>query len=537
MFSGVMSVLALTTSLYMLEVFDRVLTSRSIETLLMLSVIAVGGLVVLGILDSLRRRLLVRAGLRMVATNAQVGGAAVRSGLRDVDTLRTFLASPACAALFDIPFLLIYLVVLYLLHPLYVVVVVLGGVVLVAVAVIGNMMTSPPLSRSINGSMRAQDFAEDGIRNSDVLEGLGMTPTFVARWRSLWLTAMRSSAEASDRDARVSALSRTLRQGMQIALMATGAMLILDFHASGGVMIGATIIGSRALQPLDLLISSWKTIVSLRMVRDRLNTLLTGAPMREEGMELPAPEGRLQVTGASYVMGPTRRTILNNIRVELEPGEALGVVGPSAAGKSTFARLLVGAWPCSSGAVRLDGANIYSWPRAALGRYIGYLPQDLELFAGTVADNIARMGERDPEAIVRAAKLAHAHEMILSLPQGYDTEIGEAGHWLSGGQRQRVGLARALYGEPRFVVLDEPNSGLDGAGEQALLATLESLKDMKTTVVVIAHRPSILAGMDKMLVLGPGGTVGAYGPAQEVMGRFAAASEAPPASQIAKVDS
>lgn len=546
-FSGLMSVFALSSSLYMLEVFDRVLTSRSVPTLLLLTLIAIGGLVVFGLFDSVRRRLLVRVGLRvgdtlaadvlasMVATSSQMGAATFRSGLRDVDSLRNFIGSATCAALFDTPFLLLYLVVLYFLHPLYLVVVVLGSALLVLIAVVGNAVTAPALARSIGGGQRAQEFADDGVRNADVLEGIGMTPTFVARWRHMWLDAVRDGATAAERDARLSALSKTVRQLIQVALMATGALLILDFHATGGIMIGATIIGSRAVSPIEMLISSWKNIVALRLVRLRINALLTGAPQREQGMALPTPVGDIRVSALGYIMAATRRTVLANVGFELAAGEALGVVGPSASGKSTLARLLVGAWPCSTGAVRLDGANIYSWPRAALGRHIGYLPQDLELFTGTVRDNIGRMGDGDPEAIVAAAKLANAHEMILALPHGYETEIGVAGHWLSGGQRQRVGLARALYGEPRFVVLDEPNSNLDGAGEMALLATLRSLKSLGVTVIVIAHRPSILTGMDKLLVLAPGGTVGAYGPAREVMEQFAASAEPRPGAPLTGV--
>ncbi len=347
-----------------------------------------------------------------------------------------------------------------------------------------------------------------------------MSPTFVGRWHGFWLEALRANAVASERDARVSAVSKTIRQMIQIALMATGAVLILQFHASGGVMIGATIIGSRAVSPIELLTGSWKSIIAAGLARDRLNQLLSGAPQREQGMPLPAPKGHVKVTAVSYAVTSTRRTVLSNVAFELLPGEFLGVIGPSASGKSTLGRLLVGAWPCTAGAVRLDGANIYSWPRAALGRFIGYLPQDVELFAGTVRDNIARMVEGDPDGVVRAAQLAHAHEMILALPHGYETEIGENGHWLSGGQSQRIGLARALYGDPRYIVLDEPNSNLDGVGEQALAQTLAELKSMAVTVVIIAHRPSVLMGVDKILVLNPNGGVAAYGPTQDVMPQF-----------------
>ena len=532
-FSGAISFLALTTSVYMLEVFDRVLSSRSQATLLLLTVIAVLGVVAGGVLDSLRRRLLFRVSLKvgdalsdkvlraMVAMNSQVGGAAYRNGVRDVDTLRSFIGGPVCGALMDVPFLLLYLVVLWFLHPAYLLVVVLGGAVLVVVALITNAATSKVLTQSLNQTVRAQGFAEDGLKNADVLEGMGMSSTFVGRWRRQWLSAQRLNAEASERDARLGAVAKSVRLLLQVALMGTGAILILNYHASGGVMIGATIIGARAVTPIDVLISSWKSIVGLRVVHGRLTELLNTAPRREEGMALPAPEGRVRASGVQYVVPATRRIVVSNVSFDLAPGESLGVIGPSASGKSTLSRLLVGAWPCTSGSVRLDGANIFAWPRTALGRYIGYLPQDVELFSGTVRDNIARMTEGDPEEVVRAARLANAHDMILSLPKGYETEIGESGHWLSGGQRQRIGIARALFGEPKLIVLDEPNSNLDGAGEQALIATLSELKRMNVTVVVVAHRPAVLLNLDKILVMNPTGGMAGFGPTSEIMPQFA----------------
>jgi len=532
-FSAAISVLALTSSFYMLDVFDRVLVSRSEATLVLLTLIAVLGIAAGGVLDSLRRRLLFRVGMQvgdalsdkvlraMVAMNSQVGGAAYRNGVRDVDTIRGFIGGPVCAALMDVPFLLFYLVVLYFLHPAYLLVVLAGGVVLVAIAFLTNAVTNKTLTQSLNQNLRAQAFAEGGVQNADVLEGMGMSSTFVSRWRRQWLAALRLNALASERDARLAATSKSVRLLLQVALMATGAVLILQYHATGGVMIGATIIGARAVTPIEVLISSWKNIVGLRLVHARLNELLNTAPRREEGMPLPPPEGRLRVSGVQYVVPATRRIVVSNVGFELAAGESMGLIGPSASGKSTLARLLVGAWPCASGSVRLDGADIFAWPRALLNPYIGYLPQDVELFAGTVRDNIARMTEGDPEAVVRAARLAGAHEMILALPKGYETEIGDAGHFLSGGQRQRVGIARALYGEPRLVVLDEPNANLDGAGEQALVATLAELKRLKATTIVVAHRPAVLVNMDKILVLNPAGGMAAFGPTAEVLPQVA----------------
>ena len=531
-FSTAMSILSLTVSFYMLQVYDRVLVSRSHSTLFLLTIIALTGVGVFAALDSLRRRLLMRVGMQvgntlsarvlraMVATSAQVGGAAARQGLRDVETIQNFIGSPGFGALLDAPFLIFFLIVLWMLHWAYCVIVLIGGAILVSITAFDQWLTSRTLTNSISASIRAHNFAEDGLRNADVLEGMGMSGTFINRWRTHWLESMRLSLASSDKDGVLGGISKAIRLMIQIILLGTGALLVLDFHASGGVMIGASILGSRALAPIEATVATWKSIVAVRGARKRLNDLLDRAPKRDEGMALPAPKGHLAVQRASYVLPSTRKAILNNVSFELAPGESLGVIGPSASGKSSLTRLLVGAWPCTGGGVvRLDGADIFDWPRQELSRYIGYLPQDVELFGGTVRDNIARLTDGDPEMIWRAAKLARAHEMILSLPNGYDTEIGESGQRLSGGQRQRIGIARALFGEPRLVVLDEPNSNLDAAGEEALAATLVELKSLGVTVVVVAHRPSILASVDKMLALRDG-SVEAFGPRQDVLKKF-----------------
>ncbi|HEX4177155.1 MAG TPA: type I secretion system permease/ATPase, partial [Rhizomicrobium sp.] len=514
------------------QVYDRVLSSRSEETLLLLTIMAFGAIMVFAALDSLRARILARAGIRaadliaadalraMVATTSRNGGRDIRFGLRDIETVRNFIASPGFTALMDAPFVIVYLVVLTLLHPIFLAIVLLGGAILVAIALVTQRTTDPALARGIALSMRAHAFAEGGLRNADVLEGMGMSPVFVARWRRKWVQSLRVTTEASDRDSRLSALSKAIRMLIQITLLGVGAMLILDFRATGGIMIGASIIGARALAPIETIVSTWKNLVAVRLAWERIVTLMREAPRREEGMALPPPIGRLQAVDVKYAAPATRRTILAGIGFEIAPGESLGVIGPSGSGKSTLLRLLVGAWPCSGGDVRLDGADIYVWPRAELGRHIGYLPQDVELFSGTVRENIARMEEGDPQAVVRAAKRAYAHEMILGLPKGYDTEIGENGHDLSGGQAQRIGIARAFYGEPRLVVLDEPNANLDSAGEEALIAAIAELKAQRMTVVIVAHRPSILATVDKMLVLRANGTMEAFGPCNEIMQRF-----------------
>ena len=538
-FSAAMSILALTTSFYMLEVYDRVLNSRSLDTLLLLSLIATAGVCVFSALDSLRLRLLVRIGMRlgdalsprvlraMVAASSQTGSMAARQGLRDVDTIRNFISSPGFAALMDAPFLLVFLVVLFLLHWAYFVIVLIGGAILIGVAVADQIMTAKTLTRSIGVSIRAHEFAEDGLRNADVLEGMGMSSTFVSRWRDRWVESLKLSLTSSDKDTFLNGISRAVRQLIYVALLGTGALLVIGFQASGGVMIAASILGARALAPIEACVATWKSMVAVRAASGRITQLLQNAPKRDEGMALPAPTGRISVEQASYYVPNTRKPILANINFALEAGESVGIIGPSASGKSTLTRLVVGAWPCTSGAVRLDGANIYAWPRDELGKYIGYLPQDIELFGGTIAENIARLADVDSAAVVKAAQLANAHEMILSLPKGYDTEIGERGHQLSGGQRQRVGLARALYGEPRLVVLDEPNSNLDTAGEEALMATLVELKRQRVTIVLVAHRPSALATTDKILVLRDGAVL-EFGTTAQVMQKFAARQTPPP---------
>jgi PrtD family type I secretion system ABC transporter len=531
-FSAAMSILALTTSFYMLQVYDRVLTSRSVETLALLTLIAVGALGVFGWLDSLRLRLVQRVAMRtadalgkrvlraMVATSSLNGGAAIRNGLRDLDTVKNFIGSPAINVVLDAPFLIVFLLVLVMLHWVLLAIVLVGGAILIALAWAGQKMSNPALTKSIESQSRTHIFADDGLRNADVLEGMGMSQTFVERWHGQWISSMRETTKAMDRDSRMTSASRAVRLLIQIALLGGGALLILDFKATGGIMIAASIIGARALAPIESGVASWKSFIAARLAWNRLDEILNSAPKRDEGMPLPAPDGRLSAIRLGYVNPVTRKTVLANVSLDLAPGESLGMIGPSASGKSTLVRLLVGAWPCTSGNVRLDGADIYAWPRTELSKFVGYLPQDVELFSGTVRENIARMADGDPDAVVRAAKRAGAHEMILGLPKGYDTDIGQRGLRLSGGQAQRVGIARALYGDPRLVILDEPNSNLDSIGEEALLVTLNVLKQDKVTVVIVAHRPSILSGVDKILVLRADGSPEAFGPRAEVMQQF-----------------
>ena len=516
-FSAINSLLVLTVSFYMLQVYDRVLTSRSEETLILLTLIAVAALAVFGILDTLRSRLLARIGIRVgealgprvlrasLSTLLVTADPSVRQGMRDTDTLRAFLSGPAFAAMMDAPFLLVFLLLLLFLHWAYFAIVLAGGIVLAGLALAADATTRDAAMRAVTGQIESQSFADDGLRNAEMLEGLGMSERFARRWRGRWLEGQSHALAAADREAAWTSASRVTRQLIQILLLGTGALLVLDFQATGGIMVAASIIGGRALAPVEQMVAARRTLVSVRLAHRRLTRLLEQAPAREEGMPLPPPRGQLHVQNITYVAPISRRRVIANLDFLLDPGQTLCVTGASGSGKSTLARLLVGALPCSSGTVRLDGADIFTWPRSDLGRHIGYLPQDVELLAGNVRDNIARLTDSDPEAVVRAAQSAHAHEMILSLPKGYDTEIGEAGHRLSGGQRQRIGLARAMYGDPRLVVLDEPNSNLDAAGEDALLKSLAELKMRGVTVVLVAHRRRMLTGIDRILALREGG--------------------------------
>jgi PrtD family type I secretion system ABC transporter len=418
-----------------------------------------------------------------------------------------------------------------MLHWSYFLIVLFGGGTIIAIGILDQTLTKRQLSNSISSQIRAHQFAEDGLRNADVLEGMGISDKFVGLWREQWLDSLRASIASSDKDTLLNGYSRAIRQIIYVVMLGTGALLVIDFHASGGVMIAASILGGRALAPIETLVSTWKNITAARLARDRILGILQKAPKRDEGMVLPAPEGKLRAERISYSPPGAKKATIANVSFAIDVGDSLGVIGPSASGKSTLARLLIGAWPCHAGNVRLDGADIYAWPRSHLSRYIGFLPQDVELFGGTVRQNIARLTEGDPQEVVDAAKLANAHEMILALPNGYDTEVGEQGAKLSGGQRQRIGIARALYGDPRLVILDEPNSNLDAQGEEALLNTLAELKRRRVTVVVVAHRPGIVAHVDKMLALRDG-SVEAFGPRNEVMQRYAQRASAAPQANV-----
>ena len=527
-FSLFINVLMLTAPLYMLQIFDRVIASRSGDTLLYLTLIAGVALLTLAALELSRTRVMVglstwldrrlsgRVLEASIGASVAAGGAPSIQGLRDLSTVRTFLTGPGMFPILDAPWTPIFIAVIFLMHPVLGWLSLGGAIVLFSLAIANELTTRDLLRRSGGASITALRQAESAVRNANVIEAMGMMPNLVKRWHAKNAETLDLQARASTRAGAITATSKFIRQGLQVGVLGTGAWLVLGGEITAGIMIAASILMSRALAPVEQAIGSWKSAIAARSAYERVRDQLAATPVRGTEIALPRPEGRLAVEGVTFFHAGATEPTLRNVSFRLEPSEALGLIGPTAAGKSTLAALLVGIAKPRAGHVRLDGADVADWAAEDLGRHIGYLPQDIELFAGSVKDNIARMGEAEPESVISAAQLAGVHELILQLPNAYETEIGEAGAALSGGQRQRIALARAVFGHPRFVVLDEPNASLDAAGEEALINTIATLKEREATLVVIAHRPSILRQVDKVLVL-RAGAVEAFGPPSEVL--------------------
>jgi PrtD family type I secretion system ABC transporter len=520
------NLLLLVPALFMLQVFDRVLSSQSGDTLLML-LLGVGiALVLMLALDHLRARLqgvagnLVGEALSPVVARITVAQGAQRTGargdgLRDVATLRTLFSSQGLLALFDAPWVVVYVAVIWLAHPALGFAAAAAALLMLGLAVLNDRLTRRDIELLTRVAGRANRYLESSLANAEVAQALGMTDALLARWRVRNAEALALQGPIARKSVLMAATTRTVRQAVQVAMLALGAWLVIRGEATAGVMIATTTLLGRALSPVEQVVGSWRVLADGRGALARLRELLAQAGDDGERMKLPAPLGALVAQGLVFRAPGSERLILAGVSLALEPGEALAVIGPSAAGKSTLVRLLTGVWKPSAGTVRLDGADLSQWPREQIGPHIGYVPQDVELFPGTVAENIARLGAVDSAAVVRAAQRAHVHDMILALPEGYDTPIDPAGALLSPGQRQRIALARALYGEPKLLLLDEPNSNLDGAGENALAAALSSLRG-QVTVVVVTHRNTLIQHVDKMLVLDTG-RVQHYGPAAEVM--------------------
>jgi len=535
-FSFVINMLLLVPALYMLQIYDRVLSSRSESTLLMLTVLVVGLYALMAGLEWIRSRVLVRAGSVLdaqmnervftAAFEANLRGAGANAGqaVNDLTNVRQFVTGNGLFAFFDAPWFPVYLAIIFLIHPLLGILSVAGAVLLIALAVINQWATQGPLAQANTAAIQSSNDATNNLRNAEVIEAMGMLPNLRRRWYEKYQNVIALQGVASDRAGSITAATKFVRISLQSLVLGLGALLAIDGIVTPGGMIMASILMGRALSPVELLIGVWKQFIAARSAYERLAKLLGEFPAREQGMALPAPLGHLMVENVIAGAPGTQAAILKGVSLALEPGEVLGVIGPTASGKSTLARLLVGVWPAAGGKVRLDGADVYTWNKRQLGDYIGYLPQDVELFGGTIAENIARFGEIDGEKVIEAAQQAGVHEMILRFPKGYDTPIGTGGSFLSGGQRQRIALARALYGGPPFVVLDEPNSNLDDVGEAALVQAVQAQKAAGRTLVIVTHRTSILSAVDKLLLLREG-TVQAFGPRQQVLDALARAAQ------------
>ncbi|MBB5689794.1 type I secretion system permease/ATPase [Roseomonas alkaliterrae] len=529
-FSGVVNVLQLTVSIYMMQVFDRVLSTRNLNTLLYLTLIAIAALALLALLEGARSRVMQRIGGWMEekvapegfarAVESQLRGRPYRmEALRDLAVCRGFIASPGALALYDVPWVPIYLLVILALHPVLGAVAAAGAALLLGLTILNEIATARLLRQANSAALASQRRAESILRNAEVIDSMGMLPAVMARWRRSVAEMTAPMNRAMDRAVPLVAGTKFLRLAVQVAILGVGAYFVLEQQLTAGASIAASIIMGRALAPVEQLIGGWKQLVQARQSWRRLQAFLVLPRLRPEGKPLPEPSGRLAVERVTFAFPGTNVPVIKGVTFALEPGESLAIIGPSAAGKTTLIRLLTGTLQPNTGAVRLDGADVYTWQREDFGRHVGYLPQDVELFDGTVRENISRMAEAPAEAVYEAARLAGAHETILRLPKGYETEIGDGGQHLSGGQRQQIGLARAMFGNPRMIVLDEPNSNLDGEAETALLRALDELKRRETTVVLVSHRPVLVQGVEKVLVMREG-AVEMFGSRADVMKRF-----------------
>ena len=529
-FALIGALLVLAPTAYMFEVYERVVNSRSHTTLVMLTVILVIAYIVMEVLDWARSETMREAGQlldqrmaprvfqAMYESNLRRMGPPSIQPMNDFRTVRDFLHHPVLGALMESPISLVFMLILFLASPVLGWAAVAGALVQVGLAWLNERSTNPPLTEANRSAIAAQQYADGSLRNAEVIEAMGMLHHIHRRWMEKQHAFLGLQAQASDKAGAFQAGSKFVQTTMGSLLLGLGGWLILENALPGGpgMMIVASVLGGRMLAPLVQMVSQWRAVVNVRDAWRRLEQLLTQIPERPAAMSLPAPRGVLSVEHVIAGAPGSNAPILRGIAFALQAGEVLAVVGPSASGKTTLARLLVGLWPTVSGKVRLDGADVFSWDKLELGPYLGYLPQGVELLEGTLAENIARFGEVDMDKVQAAARAVGLHEFILSLPQGYDSPVGRDGAMLSGGQRQRVALARALYDEPVFVVLDEPNSSLDEAGDAALAQAITQLKARGTTFVVMTHRTSVLAVADKMLVLREGSQQ-AFGPRDEVL--------------------
>jgi PrtD family type I secretion system ABC transporter len=530
--SGMSNILMLTGAMFMLEIYDRVLPSRSMPTLVGLLVLAATLFTALGILDAIRGRILVRIGGALDETlSGRVYDTLMRlplrigsrsdatQPLRDLDAVRSYLSGLGPVALFDLPWIPLYLAICFAFHPLIGFTALAGAIILIALTLLTEILMRAPAKSATEAAVVRNGLAEASRRNAEALVAMGMAGRIGARWSTANRQYMRSQQEASDLGGGLGAISKVLRMMLQSGVLAVGAYLVIHQEASAGIIIAGSILSARALAPVDLAIANWKGFVAARQSWERLNKLLTISSVRLTPMQLQAPSQRLAVEAVSASPPGVPKIVVQDIAFELEAGQGLGIIGPSGSGKSSLVRLLVGVWQPVRGSVRLDGAALDQWAPDALGCHVGYLPQDVELLSGTVAENIARFEPNpDNEAVIAAAKAVGVHDLIVRLPAGYDTQIGEQGSALSAGQAQRVALARAVYRDPFLVVLDEPNSNLDSEGEEALTRAILGVRERMGIVIVVAHRPSAIAGVDRLLMMNQG-KAQALGPKDEVLSK------------------
>ncbi|MFG0866342.1 type I secretion system permease/ATPase [Pseudomonas sp. FYR_7] len=533
-FSFFVNALMLVPTFFMIQVSGRVVPSSSTSTLLMLTLIMTVLIVTMGALEWVRSRIMVRISNRLdIMLSRDVyrasfkralssgGGDATAQSLSDLTSLRQFFTGPGLFAFFDAPWFPIYTIVMFLFHPWFGWMTLFCGAVLAVLAVVNHRVTGSALAEANKENVASNVVTTKTLRNAEVIESMGMLDTLMNRWARRQRNIMLLQSNASDKGGVVSSTSKTFRIWSQSIMLAIGAYLVVTHQINPGLLMAGSLLLGRALSPIDQMISSWKGFVAAKVQYDRLSKVMDDLKNEPERMPLPAPEGHIQVENLIVAPPGAKAPVIRSISFVAPAGSIVGIVGPSAAGKSTLVRALMGIWPPQHGVVRLDGADIASWDKHALGPHVGYLPQDIELFEGSISENIARFDKVDPEKVVEAAQMAGVHEMILMLPDGYDTVIGSDGVNLSGGQRQRIGLARAIYGNPRLIVLDEPNSNLDDVGERALGVALQKLKETGATVFIVSHRPNILTRLDRILVMA-GGTISLYGERDRVIAELAA---------------
>lgn len=533
-FSFFVNALMLVPTFFMIQISGRVVPSSSSSTLLMLTLIMTMLVVTMGALEWVRSRIMVRISNRLdVILSRDVyrasfkraltsgGSDATAQPLSDLTSLRQFFTGPGLFAFFDAPWFPIYTTVMFFFHPWFGWMTMVCGAVLTTLAVVNHRVTAKALASANKQNVASTVVTTKTLRNAEVIESMGMLETLMNRWGKRQREILKLQSDASDKGGVVSATSKTFRIWSQSVMLAIGAYLVISHEINPGLLMAGSLLLGRALSPIDQMIGSWKGFVAAKVQYDRLSKVMDDLKNEPERMPLPAPEGHIQVENLIVAPPGAKAPVIRSISFVAPAGSIVGIVGPSAAGKSTLVRALMGIWPPQHGVVRLDGADIASWDKQALGPYVGYLPQDIELFEGSISENIARFDKIDPEKVVEAAQMAGVHEMILMLPDGYDTVIGSDGVNLSGGQRQRIGLARAIYGNPRLVVLDEPNSNLDDVGERALGVALQKLKATGATVFIVSHRPNILTRLDRILVMS-GGTISLYGERDRVIAELAA---------------